>query len=50
MGKRKNNQARLVKFFLVFLAMFLALIIANKYTQNQSELKNAPMLEHNQSK
>jgi|GEM_PF-6145511 len=50
MGKRRNSKARLGKFFLIFLAMFLALIIATKYTSSQSNLKNAPVLEHNQSK
>jgi len=50
MGKKKSNQARFVKFFLVVVAMFLALIIATKYTQNQSDLKDAPQLEHNSTK
>jgi len=50
MGNKKSGQARFVKFFLVVLAMFMALIIATKYTQNKAETTNTPMLEHNKTK
>jgi len=50
MSKKRNNQARFVKFFLVVLAMFIALIISTKYTQKETKTDNTPKLEHNQTK